>query len=61
VADREAAWLAALEAEAMQPGVWELTDIDPEATGSLDGHPDSDEGAQRAWIALNPDDETFCN
>ena len=63
VADREAAWLAALEAEAMQPGVWGLTGDpdDPEATGALDGHPDSDEGAQRAWIALNPDDETFCN
>ena len=63
VADREAAWLAALEAEAMQPGVWGLTGDpdDPEATGALDGHPASDEGAQRAWIALNPDDETFCN
>ena len=37
VADREAAWLAALEAEAMQPGVWGLTGDpdDPEATGAL--------------------------
>ena len=36
VADREAAWVAALEAEAMQPGVWGLTGDpdDPEATGS---------------------------
>jgi hypothetical protein len=60
-AEREAAWVAALEAEAEQPGFWTLTG-DPETTGSLSGHPaqdDEDEGARRAWMACEPDDENL--
>jgi hypothetical protein len=62
-AEREAAWQAALEAEAEQMGAWELTDIgldDPEATGSLDGHPSQEEGFQRYWVGP-PDDSTYMN
>jgi hypothetical protein len=60
---REAAWVAAIEAEAAQAGHWSTTDqeddpCDPGATGSLLGH---DDGAQRAWLACDPDDETYMN
>lgn len=48
-AEREAAWVAALEAEAEQPGLW-MTTLDPDATGSLDGHPSLDEGAHQVWL-----------
>jgi hypothetical protein len=56
----------ALEAKAAAPGRWVVSDPDddPEATGSLSGHPaqdDEDEGARRAWLACEPDDETYCN
>jgi hypothetical protein len=63
-AAREAAWIQALEAEAEQPGLWTLTGDPDDVTGSLDGHPaqdDEDEGARRAWLACEPDDETYCN
>jgi hypothetical protein len=61
-AEREAAWQAALEAEAAQLGSWELTGDpdDPEATGSLDGHPGQEEGARQCWIGP-PDDITYRN
>ncbi len=60
-AEREAAWQAALEAEAAQSGSWELGSgdpDDPEATGSLDGHPG---GANQYWIGADPDDITYRN
>ena len=48
-AEREAAWVAALEAEAEQPGLG-MTTLDPDATGSPDGHPSQDEGAHQVWL-----------
>jgi hypothetical protein len=60
-AEREAAWVAALEAEAEQPGLWTLTGDPDDVTRSLDGHPAQDEGARRAWIGADPYDEVNCN
>ncbi|HMB08674.1 MAG TPA: hypothetical protein VKP69_33705 [Isosphaeraceae bacterium] len=62
-AEREAAWIAALEAEVEQPGLGMTTPDpdDPEVTGGLDGHPSQDEGAHRVWIGADPYDETYCN
>jgi hypothetical protein len=55
-AEREAAWVQALEAEAMQPGgAWEPTDA---SIGPLDGH---DDAAQQYWIGSDPDDLTYRN
>jgi hypothetical protein len=62
-AEREAAWVAALEAEVEQPGLWMTTldPDDPEITGGLDGHPSQDEGAHQVWLGADPYDETYCN
>jgi hypothetical protein len=62
-AEREAAWVAALEAEVEQPGLWMTTldPDDPEITGSLNGHPSQDEGAHQVWLGADPYDETYCN
>ena len=49
-----------MEAEAEQPGLW-MTTMDPDATGSLDGHPSQDEGAQQVWLSADPYDEVNCN
>ncbi len=59
-ADRESAWIQALEAEAMAPGIWSLTEPHPDAVGGWDGCP-ADDGAQRAWLALDHEDETYRN
>jgi hypothetical protein len=60
-AEREAAWIAALEQEAEQPGLG-MTTLDPDdVTGSLDGHPSQDEDVRRAWIGADPFDEVNCN
>jgi hypothetical protein len=54
-AEAEAAWVAALEAEAAQPGgAWVPTD---DITGSLDGT----DAAQQYWIGSDLDDLTYRN
>lgn len=59
---QEAAYLAALERDAhWDPGDEPADQYDPNAPdifGSLIG---PDEGAQRAWLACDPDDETRLN
>jgi hypothetical protein len=59
-AEREAAWIAALEAEAEQPSLG-MTTLDPDATASLDGHPSQDEGAHQVWLGADPYDKVNCN
>ena len=56
-ADAEAAWYQALEAEAAQPGIWSLTDLD--AVGGWGGHLEVEEAASQYWVANDPDDETY--
>jgi hypothetical protein len=58
-AEQDACYLAALEREAnWDPGEPEDDPCDPSATGSLLDH---DDGAQRAWLACDPDDDTSLN
>jgi hypothetical protein len=53
------AYIAQLECDAAwDPGEPEDDPCDPASTGSLIG---PDEHAIQAWLATNPDDETFCN
>ena len=61
-ADREAAWVAALENEAMSPGVWSLTDPGGDEIGGWGGHPQDicEDTAQRGYFSTDPD-ETWCN
>jgi hypothetical protein len=61
-AEQEACYRAALERDAnWDPGEPEDDPCDPGATGSLLGHPSQEEGAQRAWLSCDPDDETYMN
>jgi hypothetical protein len=49
-ADAEAAWVASLEEEVMNPGIWMITALD-----------ESPDGAQRGYFSRNTDDETWIN
>ena len=49
-AEREAAWVRALEAEAMSPGIWTVTVQD-----------EGPDGSRRGWFADNADDATYRN
>ena len=62
-AERESSWRAALEAAAMSSDDQWVTssEPDPEATGSLSGHPSQEEGARQVWLACDPDDDTYAN
>jgi hypothetical protein len=56
----EAAWLAALEAEAQAPGHWEPDAPDMPDLGGWGGHDDGD-AARRGWYTCDPDDSTWLN
>lgn len=61
-----AAWIAALEAEAAgPPGHWTTTHDLPDDChlGSWGGHPDewTDDQARRGWYSCGPDDVTYLN
>jgi hypothetical protein len=62
-AERESCWLAALEAEAADPGGSWVTssEPDPEATGSLSGHPADEAGPMQAWLGDPSCDDTYMN
>ncbi len=63
-ADRESAWIQALEAEAVAPGIWSLTDPgDPDDVGGWGGHPVDlgDDQASRYWVADDPENEVYRN
>jgi hypothetical protein len=61
--EREAAWIAALEAEAADPGGSWVTssEPDPEATGSLSGHPADEAGPLQVWLGDQSSDDTYAN
>jgi hypothetical protein len=61
--ERSDAWVAALEAEAASAGCWVLSDPepDPEATGSLSGHPADEAGPMQAWLGDPSCDDTYMN
>jgi hypothetical protein len=57
----DAAWLAALEAEAESPGHWEPADQpDMPDMGGWGGHDDGD-AARRGWYSQCPEDDTWLN
>jgi hypothetical protein len=57
---REAAYFQALED---QSGYWSITEPepDPEATGSLSGHPADEAGSMQAWLGDPGLDDTYLN
>ena len=62
-AERESCWLAALEAAAMSSDDQWVTssEPDPEATGSLSGHPADEAGPMQAWLGDPSSDDTYMN
>jgi hypothetical protein len=62
-AERESCWLAALEAAAAASDDQWVTssEPDPEATGSLSGHPADEAGPRQAWLGDPSHDDTYMN
>jgi hypothetical protein len=60
--ERADAWVAALEQAAYDGGTWGVSDEpDPEATGSLSGHPADEAGPLQAWLGDPSHDDTYMN